>query len=156
MGGRGGRLEINPKLFVSQMKKLRLRVGWYHQGCKGVNGKAEPPDPGRKGSHRMWLPSPTSPPWSKRIWAKWPPRGQSVKTGQHHQQSWSCGSVLCPSLACGFSIPICDIRFVEADANALKLIPPTLARPQPISWKSFPEDPTLGPEIGTYIKIAHI
>lgn len=98
-----GRSEINPSLFVLQMRKPRLRVGCYYQGPKGVSGKAEPPDPERKRSHRTWLPSPHPHPGVKEFgprgfhgvsqWKCDSPTGRAGAVSLHSGHLWLCGPV---------------------------------------------------------------
>lgn len=156
--GEERRLEISLDLLFLQTRKLRLSGGGCYQGHKGVRGKAEPPDLGERGPG-MGLP-PGLATLSEGVWAEQPPQGQPVRMSSTIGRVDAVTPSSAPPGLVGLSFPIYEIKLGRADDNALEFVPSTLnPRPPPpasLTGMPFPEDRTPGPELGTYIKIAHI
>lgn len=130
-----------------------LRVGRYSQGHTRVSGKAESPSPGRKRCQRSWLP-PLLPTLRWRIWAKWSPWGQ-LEWDTTGMVEWAGNQDSAPHLLCGPQFShLWNEPWQRWCQSTLWNSPPSQF---PASLKAVPfPDLTLGPELGTYIKIAHV
>lgn len=82
--------------------------------------------------------------------------GQSVRVSSTTGRAAAVNLSSAPPWLMGLRLPNCEMELDRADANALELRPPHPQAPASLTGMPFPEDRMLGPELGTYIKIAHV